>query len=126
MHFRDELQRLEMLLHFPEEVAHRLTDIEHELFYNIEPVHYIRQGWFLAKNKLDIFLLLFNNCSHRSHLFIYLFITYFYIVTVELNPPNDPRSNDSARMNKSLTVKELIERFNEVGSLIYSFINYLH
>ena len=44
MHFRDELQCLESLLHFPEEVAHRLTQVEHELFYSIEPVHYIRQG----------------------------------------------------------------------------------
>lgn len=44
MHFRDELQCLESLLHFPEEVALRLTQVEHQLFYNIEPVHYIRQG----------------------------------------------------------------------------------
>lgn len=44
MHFRDELQCLESLLHFPEEVALRLTQVEHQLFYSIEPVHYIRQG----------------------------------------------------------------------------------
>ena len=51
MHFRSELQRLESLLHFPEEVAHRLTEIEHEIFYAIEPLHYIRQGKLLILSK---------------------------------------------------------------------------
>ena len=44
MCFREELQRLELLLHFPEEVAFCLTEVEHELFYSVEPVQYIRQG----------------------------------------------------------------------------------
>ena len=39
-----ELDRLESLLHFPEEVALRLTDIEYDLFYSVAPIHYIRQG----------------------------------------------------------------------------------
>lgn len=44
MHFREELQRLESILHFPEEVALRLSEVEYELFYGVAPVHYIRQG----------------------------------------------------------------------------------
>ncbi|XP_077501808.1 uncharacterized protein LOC144112865 isoform X2 [Amblyomma americanum] len=41
--YKEELERLQGLLHFPEEVAVRLTDVEYELFYSVSPVHYIRQ-----------------------------------------------------------------------------------
>ncbi|KAL3193090.1 hypothetical protein MRX96_058588 [Rhipicephalus microplus] len=41
--YKEELERLQGLLHFPEEVAVRLTDVEYELFYSVNPVHYIRQ-----------------------------------------------------------------------------------
>ncbi|XP_077544076.1 uncharacterized protein LOC144156122 [Haemaphysalis longicornis] len=41
--YKEELERLQGLLHFPEEVAVRLTDVEYELFYSVSPVHYVRQ-----------------------------------------------------------------------------------
>ena len=44
MHFREELQKLESILHFPEEVAFRLIQVEYDLFYGVSPVYYIRHG----------------------------------------------------------------------------------
>ncbi|XP_023235323.1 uncharacterized protein LOC111634715 isoform X2 [Centruroides sculpturatus] len=41
--YKDELEQLQALLHFPEEVALQLTETEYELFYKVAPVHYIRQ-----------------------------------------------------------------------------------
>ncbi|CAD5206460.1 unnamed protein product [Bursaphelenchus okinawaensis] len=40
--FRLELERLQYILHFPEEVAFQLTSTEYQLFYNIAPIDYIR------------------------------------------------------------------------------------
>lgn len=41
--YKDELDALQNLLHFPEVVALELTEVEYELFYNVKPIHYIRQ-----------------------------------------------------------------------------------
>ncbi|XP_017773187.1 PREDICTED: uncharacterized protein LOC108560238, partial [Nicrophorus vespilloides] len=38
-----ELEELQELLHFPEEVALRLADTEYQLFYKVHPVQYVRQ-----------------------------------------------------------------------------------
>lgn len=38
-----ELDSLYKLLHFPEEVALRLTATEHHLFYQVPPIDYLRQ-----------------------------------------------------------------------------------
>jgi phosphatidylinositol phospholipase C epsilon len=38
-----ELESLHKLLHFPEEVALRLTATEHHLFYQVPPIDYLRQ-----------------------------------------------------------------------------------
>jgi len=38
-----ELEALYKLLHFPEEVALRLTATEHQLFYQVPPIDYLRQ-----------------------------------------------------------------------------------
>ncbi|KAG8323617.1 hypothetical protein J6590_001335 [Homalodisca vitripennis] len=38
-----ELEELQRLLHFPEEVALRLADSENELFYQVPPIDYLRQ-----------------------------------------------------------------------------------
>lgn len=38
-----ELEELQRLLHFPEEVALRLADAENELFYQVPPIDYLRQ-----------------------------------------------------------------------------------
>ncbi|XP_064077346.1 1-phosphatidylinositol 4,5-bisphosphate phosphodiesterase epsilon-1-like isoform X2 [Macrobrachium nipponense] len=42
MLYSDELEQLQKLLHFPEEVALRLTEVEYELFYRVPPIAYIR------------------------------------------------------------------------------------
>ncbi|XP_047518613.1 1-phosphatidylinositol 4,5-bisphosphate phosphodiesterase epsilon-1-like isoform X1 [Pieris napi] len=39
----EELASLRTLLHFPEEVALRLTDTEYKLFYQVPPIDYLRQ-----------------------------------------------------------------------------------
>ena len=41
--FSEELQQLQKILQFPEEVALHLTDTEHALFQRVRPVDYIRQ-----------------------------------------------------------------------------------
>lgn len=38
-----ELDGLQKLLHFPEEVAILLTEAEYDLFNNVPPAHYVRQ-----------------------------------------------------------------------------------
>ncbi|ENN78053.1 hypothetical protein YQE_05489, partial [Dendroctonus ponderosae] len=38
-----ELEELQELLHFPEEVALRLADSEYQLFYQVPPIDYLRQ-----------------------------------------------------------------------------------
>lgn len=39
----DELEALQRMLHFPEEVAASLTETEYRLFYNVPPIDYLRQ-----------------------------------------------------------------------------------
>ena len=41
--YSQELQNLQKMLHFPEEVALLLTETEHALFTCVPPAHYIRQ-----------------------------------------------------------------------------------
>ncbi|RCN45805.1 RasGEF domain protein [Ancylostoma caninum] len=40
--FRLELERLQYILHFPEEVAFQLSSTEYELFHSIQPMEYVR------------------------------------------------------------------------------------
>ncbi|CEF70920.1 1-phosphatidylinositol 4,5-bisphosphate phosphodiesterase epsilon-1 [Strongyloides ratti] len=40
--FKLELERLQYILHFPEEVAFQLSATEYQLFYNIQPIDYVR------------------------------------------------------------------------------------
>nr|XP_045618556.1 uncharacterized protein LOC123770570 isoform X4 [Procambarus clarkii] len=42
MLYSDELEGLQKLLHFPEEVALKLTEVEYELYYRVPPIAYIR------------------------------------------------------------------------------------
>ena len=41
-----ELESLQKLLHFPEEVALSLLEIENSIFYQIPPIDYLRQATF--------------------------------------------------------------------------------
>ena len=46
-----ELDMLQRLLHFPEEVARRLTEVEYMLFQKVSPLYYVRQVTMdLSKN----------------------------------------------------------------------------
>ncbi|KAG4077316.1 hypothetical protein HA402_009717 [Bradysia odoriphaga] len=58
-----ELEELQSILHFPEEVALRLTDAEYQLFYQVPPVDYFKHvilelqnesGTLLVQNKSTI------------------------------------------------------------------------
>lgn len=40
--YSEELEMLQRLLHFPEEVALRLTEGEYDLYYRVPPIAYIR------------------------------------------------------------------------------------
>ena len=40
--YSEELENLQRLLHFPEEVALRLTETEYDLFYGVPPISYVR------------------------------------------------------------------------------------
>ncbi|CAJ0927914.1 unnamed protein product, partial [Mesorhabditis belari] len=40
--FRLELERLQYIVHFPEEVAYQLSLTEYQLFYSIQPMEYVR------------------------------------------------------------------------------------
>ena len=42
MLFSEELEGLQKLLHFPEEVALKLTEVEYDLYYRVPPIAYIR------------------------------------------------------------------------------------
>ncbi|KAG7167929.1 1-phosphatidylinositol 45-bisphosphate phosphodiesterase epsilon-1-like [Homarus americanus] len=42
MLYSDELEGLQKLLHFPEEVALKLTKVEYELYYRVPPIAYVR------------------------------------------------------------------------------------
>ena len=42
MLYSEELERLQKLLHFPEEVALQLTEVEYDLFYRVPPIAYVR------------------------------------------------------------------------------------
>lgn len=66
--FRDELLGLESILHFPEEVALCLAQVEYDLFYNIQPVHYIRQGLFFL---FSFVILIFGTIFFNHLLFLF-------------------------------------------------------
>uniref|UniRef100_A0A182RS41 Phosphoinositide phospholipase C n=1 Tax=Anopheles funestus TaxID=62324 RepID=A0A182RS41_ANOFN len=42
--FSGELEELQYILHFPEEVALRITDMEYQLFYQVSPVDFINEA----------------------------------------------------------------------------------
>lgn len=42
--FAPELNTLQRILHFPEEVALLISDKENDIFYNVPPIDYLRQA----------------------------------------------------------------------------------
>lgn len=135
--FRDELLRLESMLHFPEEVAFCFGKVEYELFYNILPVHYIRQGvvfiifyylnyWRMNSSLLGMTILSFNVSNFCTKLLI-IRINKIIAVTLDLCNGEDrcqgkPTNNINDNNDETITVNELIQRFHEVSSWITQLI----
>jgi phosphatidylinositol phospholipase C epsilon len=102
----EELEALQKLLHFPEEVALRLADTEYHLFYQVPPIDYLRQVTLdLGSGTGDV---------------------------PTTAPGPGPSATESATSASASTarpsVRCLIKRFNEVESdayiYIYSYIIY--
>ena len=89
IHYRSELELLQTMLHFPEEVALRLADVDHEIFYSVQPVDFLRH----------------ITCSLSSA----PTPTAFSNVINQLQP--------ETKTNTRATVQDLIRRFNEVSKL---------
>ncbi|KAJ9590342.1 hypothetical protein L9F63_027819, partial [Diploptera punctata] len=99
----EELEALQKLLHFPEEVALRLADTEYHLFYQVPPIDYLRQV------TLDL-----------------------GAGTGDVPPPapgpglSDQSATDSAASASASasrpSVRSLIKRFNEVSSWVTHLI----
>lgn len=119
--FRDELLGLESILHFPEEVALCLAQVEYDLFYNIQPVHYIRQGSFC------FLIILFLSLTP---FFLFCFTTVTLDLSTQISnisredddSQNKQSSVDNVGMRTAFTVEDLIERFHEVSSWITQLI----
>ncbi|XP_063391052.1 uncharacterized protein LOC134676589 [Cydia fagiglandana] len=85
----EELMSLKELLHFPEEVALRLTDTEYQLFYQVPPIDYLRQ----------VTLDLGGSCALGS----------------AAERPVIRRAPPTRAQQATRTVRALIHRFNEAG-----------
>lgn len=104
----EELELLYSMLHFPEEVALRLAEVDYDLFYKVTPVDYI-QHITLCLNQLN----LENETS-----------TAVPINTA--NPTNTiakkPKANQNIQSTKTYTVQDLIQRFNKISSWVTHLI----
>lgn len=95
---RAELEELQDLLHFPEEVALRLADSEYELFYQVAPIEFLRQV------TLDL-----GGSTNNSQ------GTATGGITSDALPPSNSSTVRSS-------VATLIKRFNEVSAWVTKLI----
>ncbi|CAB3224472.1 unnamed protein product [Arctia plantaginis] len=95
----EELASLRTFLHFPEEVALRLTDTEYQLFYQVAPIDYLRQVTFDLGGEGVLGAVTERHMIRRA-------------------PPTHTQQSKS-------TVRALIRRFNQV-SRIGRTITYIH
>jgi hypothetical protein len=88
--FSAELEELKYLFDFPEEVAIRLTEIEHEIFLSVPPLQYLRHLTldmsFLSTNdtsiqgkSIRILVQRFQAVCKKKRLFQYFSLKYFYL-----------------------------------------------
>jgi len=96
--YAEELDSLYKLLHFPEEVALRLTATEHHLFYQVPPIDYLRQVTHDLAAPPS-----FGNAQETPA----ASGAAAAAATVSAAPP-------APLTNAKPTVKDLIKRFNEV------------
>ncbi|XP_053623157.1 1-phosphatidylinositol 4,5-bisphosphate phosphodiesterase epsilon-1-like isoform X2 [Plodia interpunctella] len=92
----EELTALRSLLHFPEEVALRLTDTEYQLFYQVPPIDYLRQV------TLDLGGEGVLGAVSERHM-------------IRRAPPTHTQQTKS-------TVRALIRRFNEVSAWVTDLV----
>jgi phosphatidylinositol phospholipase C, epsilon len=97
--YAEELDSLYKLLHFPEEVALRLTATEHHLFYQVPPIDYLRQVTHDLAAPPS-----FGNAQETPAAG-----NAAAAATVSAAPP-------APLTNAKPTVKDLIKRFNEVNN----------
>ncbi|RWS03777.1 1-phosphatidylinositol-4:5-bisphosphate phosphodiesterase epsilon-1-like protein [Dinothrombium tinctorium] len=110
MHYKEELEALQSILHFPEEVALRLSEVEYELFYSVPPVDYIRHITVNATR---------NETSNASTL-DYTTLRHFYR-NCDSNVINAAHGGGNLS-SKGVTVQDLVIRFNEVSSWVTHLI----
>lgn len=101
LYYKGELESLQSIFHFPEEVALRLSETEYELFYSVQPIDYVRHITVNVNvnlddeqtDKVDLTTLkqLYSTCD-----------------------TNRSSANHLHFNSKGFFVKDLIKRFNEV------------
>jgi hypothetical protein len=98
IHYRNELEMLQTMLHFPEEVALRLAEVDHELFYSVQPVDFVRH----------ITCSLSSPSPSASSADLYN--------TTNLSCTTSSGQPTSSVIAGRATVHDLIRRFNEVSN----------
>ncbi|CAB3259421.1 unnamed protein product [Arctia plantaginis] len=92
----EELASLRTFLHFPEEVALRLTDTEYQLFYQVAPIDYLRQVTFDLGGEGVLGAVTERHMIRRA-------------------PPTHTQQSKS-------TVRALIRRFNQVSAWVTELV----
>lgn len=103
IHYRNELEMLQTMLHFPEEVAIRLAEVDDELFYSVQPVDFVRHiTCSLSHNP--------NSSNVRPN------DSNLSCTASSVRPPSSSVTTTRA------TVHDLIRRFNEVRDFVFFFV----
>ena len=100
----EELEALQKLLHFPEEVALRLADTEYHLFYQVPPIDYLRQVTLDLGGGIGDVPTPASGLGPSDH---------------SPQPATESATSASASATRP-SVRSLIKRFNEVRSFYVS------
>lgn len=99
----EELEALQKLLHFPEEVALRLADTEYHLFYQVPPIDYLRQVTLDLGGGIGDVPTPVSGPGPSEH---------------SPQPATESATSASASAARP-SVRSLIKRFNEVQNLVF-------
>ena len=102
----EELELLHTMLHFPEEVALRLAELDYELFYSVAPVDYI-QHITLCLNQINLDEQQTAAASSRS---------------AKVNQQTAAAQRTASASGKAYTVQDLIRRFNFISTWVTHLI----
>jgi len=100
--YKEELELLQSILHFPEEVALRLSEVEYALFYSVPPVDYIRH----MTTNLSV-------ADENKETLNYTDLFY----NVDISGYCTLRNGQTSDTMKA-SVHDLVKRFNEVGQTL--------